>query len=177
MALGDTLTALIRAEIRSSLTRSQTLGDFSGQDKYDHLVAQTIANGSGGGQASGAFASELTVTTGGITVSLANSTDPLGAAGDDVPSNDPEGLRLRAILVENRDPTDGTGNFITIAPGSNGLTSWLAGTTPTLRVPAGGVQLATFPRGLDTMNDGSDDELLLTADTASVVCRLTYLYG
>ncbi len=177
MATADSLTALIRAEIRTSLTRSQSLGDFSGQDKYDHLVAQAVANGSGGGQASGAFASELTVTTGGITVSLADSVDPLGSAGDDVPSSDPEGLKLRAILVENRDPTDGTGNYITIAPGSNGLTSWIAGTTPTLRVPAGGVQLATFPEGLDAMNDGSDDEILLTANTASVVCRLTYLYG
>ncbi len=63
MALADTLTALIRAEIRSSLSRSQSLGDFSGQDKYDHLVAKTIANGAGGNQAVGAFASELTVTT------------------------------------------------------------------------------------------------------------------
>ena len=33
------------------------------------------------------------------------------------------------------------------------------------------------PNGLDPMNDGTDDELLFTADTASVVIRLTYLYG
>lgn len=173
MAQADALTALIRAEIRCSLARSQGVGDFSGLDKYDHLVAQTVANGSGDGQASGAFASEFTVTTGGITVSLADSVDPLGAAGDDVPSSDPEALKLRAILVENRDST----NFITIAPGSNGLTLWIAGTNPTLRVPPGGLQLATFPNGLDPMNDGSDDELLFTADTASVVIRLTYIYG
>jgi len=177
MALADALTALVRGEIRSSLSRSQSLGDFSGQDKYDHLVAQTIANGASGGQATGAFASQFNVTTGGITVSLANSTDPLGAAGDDVPSSDPEGLKLRAILVENRDPTDGTGNFITIAPGSNGLTSWIAGTTPTVRVPAGGMILCSFPEGLDPMNDGVDDELLFTADTATVACRLTFLFG
>ena len=176
MAQADALTALIRAEIRSSLARSQTLGDFGGRDKYDHLVAQTVANGTGAGQATGAFASEFTVTTGGITVSLADSVDPLGAAGDDVPSSDPEGLRLRAILVENRDPA-ATGNFITVAPGSNGLTSWIAGTTPTVRVAPGGLLLTTFPNGLDAMNDGVDDELLFTADTASVVCRLTYLYG
>lgn len=176
MALADALTALIRAEVRSSLSRSQSLGNFSGLDKYDHLVAQTVANGAGAGQATGAFVSEFTVTTGGITVSLADSVDPLGAAGDDVPSSDPEGLKLRAILVENRDPA-ATGNFITIALGTNGLTSWLAGTTPTLRVPAGGAQLATFPNGLDAMNDGTDDELLFTADTASVVIRLTYLFG
>ena len=173
MPLADTLTALIRAEIRCSLSRSQSVGDFSGQDKYDHLVAQTVANGSGNGQASGAFTSELTITTGGITVSLADSADPLGAAGDDVPSSDPEALKLRAILVENRDTT----NFITIAPGSNGLTSWIGGTNPTVRVPALGLQLATFPNGLDVMNDTSDDELLFTADTASVVIRLTYIYG
>ena len=103
-----------------------------------------------------------------------SSLSPL--AGSRFPSQT-EGLKLRAILVENRDPTDGTGNFIPIAPGSNGLTSWLAGTNPTLRVPAGGVQLATFPEGLDAMNDGSDDEILLTANSASVICRLTYLYG
>jgi len=175
MATADALTALVRAEIRSSLSRSQPLGDFSGQDRYDHLVAKTVANGSGADQASGAFVSELTVTTGGITVSLADSVDPLGAAGDDVPSSDPEGLKLRAILVENRDPA--AGNFITVAPGTNGLTSWIAGTTPTVRVPGGGVILATFPNGLDAMNDGTDDEILLTADTASVVTRLTYLYG
>lgn len=174
MALADTLTALVRAEIRTSLSRSQSLGDFSGRDKYDHLVAQTIANGSGGGQASGAFASEFTATTGGITVSLADSADPLGGAGDDVPSSDPEGLKLRAILIENRDPIDGTGNYITLGLGGSGLTSWISGT---VRIPAGGALLATMPEGLDAMNDGVDDEILFTANTASVVCRLTYLYG
>ena len=90
---------------------------------------------------------------------------------------DPEGLLLRAILVENRDPVDGTGNFITIAPGSNGITNWITGTTPFVRIPAGGLFLATMPEGIDTLNDGADDEILLTADTASVITRLTYLFG
>lgn len=176
MALQDSLSAIIRAEIRSSLSRIQDVGEFSGLDRYDHLAAQALTNGSGARQALGAFTSQLTVTIGGVTISLADFADPLGAAGDDQPSSDPEGTRLRAIQFENLDDPV-TGNFFRIAPGANGLTSWLEGTSPTLRVPAGGVQLASFPNGLDIMNDGVDDELLLTADTADVLARLTYLFG
>lgn len=175
MALADALTAVVRAEIRSSLARSQGVGDFGGLDRYDHLINQVVANGSGASQATGAFTSQLTVTTGGITISLADSVDPLGGAGDDIPSSDPEGLKLRAIMIENLDPA--TGNFITIAPGTNGITNWITGTNPFVRIPGGGFFAASMPNGIDALNDGVDDEILLTANTASVIVNFTYLFG
>ena len=106
-------------------------------------------------------------------MSLADSADPLAAAGDDAPTMDPEGLKLRAILIENQDTT----NFVDVEQGTNGVTGWIVASGDKVRVPAGGVLMATFPAGLDAMNDGSDDEILFSADTASVNVKLTYVFG
>lgn len=173
MAISDTLTATLTTQLTASLLRAQSVGGFSGTDRINVSASQAFTDGTGSGQASGFFSSKFTATTGGITISLADSADPLGAAGDDVPTSDPEGLKLRAILIKNNDST----NFVTLSLGTNALTSWLAGTAPTVRIPAGGFLAATMPAGLDAMNDGSDDEIKLTADTASCIVEIAYIYG
>jgi len=172
MSIADTLNASVYVKVAGALSRAQTYGGVSGKDSMEVTKTNSFTDGTGTNQASGWFSSQLTVTTGGITVSLANA-DPLGAAGDDAPTSAVEGLKLRAIIITNDDST----NYITVAPGTAGITSWLAGTLPTVRIPAGGMLLATFPAGLDALNDTSDDEILLTANTDNCVCRLTYIYG
>ena len=174
MAISDTLNGTITGQIISSLARTGgTAGNLRGRDTVSHKKRQPLTDGSSTDQASGQFAATFTATTGGITISLADSADPLGAAGDDVPSSDPEGLKLRGIMFENQDST----NFISIKQGSNGETSILTGATDSIKVSAGGFFLWTSPAGISAMNDGVDDELLVTADTASVTTKLTYIYG
>jgi len=173
MALTDSLSATIIASVDLAVNRSQSLGSFSGKDKAKVIHKNVFSDGSGTDQATGFFSSQFTATTGGITISLADSADPLGAAGDDVPTSDPEGLKLRAILITNEDST----NYVTLVPGTNAITSWFGAGTHTLRIPAGGVLLATFPAGLDALNDGVDDEIKITADTASVTVNIAYMFG
>lgn len=171
MAMNDTLSGTINAGLRISLAREQS--QITGKDTLSHNITRSISDGTGSGAASGYFGSVFTATTGGITISLADSVDPLGAAGDDVPSSDPEGLKIRAIMIENLDTT----NFVDVGLGTNGLTSWLTGTTPEIRIPATGFILSTMPAGLDAMNDGVDDEIKVTANSASCSVRISYIYG
>ena len=171
MAMTETLSGTINAGLRISLAREQS--QISGKDTLAHNITRAISDGAGSNAATGYFGSVFTATTSGITVSLADSADPLGAAGDDVPSSDPEGLKLRAIMIENLDDT----NFIDVGLGTNALTNWLTGTTPEIRIPALGFILSTMPAGLDAMNDGADDEIKITADTASCSVRISYIYG
>jgi len=171
MAFTDTLTATLTAEINTKTTTTE--GSILGDRRAVHTVRNNLVDGSSSGQATGFFSSTFTATTGGITVSLADSVDPLGAAGDDTPTSDPEGLKLRAILIENRDAT----NFVKVKRGSNGETSILDGATDSIKLVAGAQFMWTSPAGDSAMNDGSDDELLFTADTANVSVRLTYVFG
>ena len=115
----------------------------------------------------------FTATTSGVTISLADSVNPLGAASDDVPTADPEGLDLRLLIIENKDDT----NFITVGLGSNGVTQWLGGTDPTIKIPAGGVLVQTFPQDIGALNDGVDDEIVIKGVTADCVVELSVLYG
>ena len=171
MAFTDTLVANITAELNPSTTTTE--GNISGNRLAPHSVKRRLVDGSSSGQATGFFSSTFAATTGGITVSLADSADPLGAAGDDAPTSDPEGLKLRAILVENQDTT----NFVLVKRGANGETSILSGATDAIKLVAGAIFMWTSPAGDSAMNDGSDDELLFTADTASVNIKLSYIFG
>lgn len=171
MAITDTLSGTVKAELAVNLARVS--GNYTGKDTLSHTKTMTLTDGTSTNQASGWFGTSFTATTGGITISLADSADPLGAAGDDVPTSDPEGLKLRAIMIENLDTT----NYVTLSLGTSAVTSWLGGTSPTVRIIAGGFLLQTFPAGLDALNDGSDDELKLTANSASVTVKISYLFG
>jgi len=171
MAFTDVLTATLTGEINATTTTTE--GSILGDRRAVHTVRNKITDGSGASQASGYFSSTFTATTGGITVSLADSADPLGAAGDDTPTSDPEGLKLRAIFIENQDAT----NFVKVKRGTNGETSILDGATDSIKLIAGAQFMWTSPAGDSAMNDGVDDELLFTADTASVSVKLTYMFG
>ena len=183
MSIQDTLSAIIRAEIRTTISRIQNGGggggDFSGLDRYDHLVAQALQNGSGARQALGVFTSQFTVTVAGVSIQMA-SNDPLGLASDNIPSTPPANSSLRAIMFENLDDPV-TGNFFSIKPatGGAGLAGWIEGTgNPEIDVAPGGVELATFPNGLPAWTTtGNGDTLDLEANTADIECRFTYIFG
>ncbi len=171
MAITDTLRGIITAKLQIGLGRSDD--NVSGDDILSHEYKKTILDGASTNQAVGWCSERVTATTGGITISLASSTDPFDTAGDSVPSSDPSELKLRAIMIENEDIT----NYVAVTNGTNALTLWLTGTTPTVRIPSGGVLLATFPAGLDAMTDGTDDEIKITANSASVSVVVSYLFG
>ena len=174
MAISDTLSASIYLKLDGSLARAQTYGGVAGKDELSVSKNQAFTDGTGTNQASGWFSSTFTATTGaGITISLADSADPLGAAGDDVPTTDPEGLKLRALVIINNDTT----NFITVKQGTNGEASVLTGSTDSIKISAGGFFAWTSPAGISAMNDGADDELTVIADTASCSTTISYLYG
>ena len=61
--------------------------------------------------------------------------------------------------------------------GTNGDTNVFSGSTDSVRIDAGGIFLWYSPAGSNAMSDGVDDELLFTADTASVSVKITYIFG
>lgn len=184
MAIENTLSAILRAEIRTTITKIQDGvgggGDFSGLDRYDQLVAQALQDGSGSRQAIGVFTTLFTVPFGGpLTIQLA-STDPVGSGSTDTPSSNPANSSLRAILFENLDDPV-TGNFFSIKPSSGGagLQGWIEGTgNPEVDIAPGGVEFAIFPNGLAGWTvPGNGDSLDVQADTADVECKFTYIFG
>jgi len=98
-----------------------------------HSKVYSFTDGTGTNQAEGFLTGSITVTTGGITLSLADSADPLGTGGDDVPENgyDPEGKKIKALLIENTDST----NYVTLGKGTNPPTDILSGTSPHIELP------------------------------------------
>jgi len=173
MAITDVLSGKVRLEITADLDRTNTTGSHVGTDKMSHVITENIADGTTADKATVWFSSQFTATTGGITISLADSADPLGAAGDEVPTADPEGLKMKLIVVENIDAT----NYVNLTVGTNGVSNWLTGTTPVLRIPSTGWVAHYLPAGIDALNDGVDDEIKITADTASCLVNISVLYG
>jgi hypothetical protein len=171
MTYTDILTGTITGDVNVSISTNE--GNIEGDKRAVHSIVKRLTDGTSSNQATGFFSSSFTATTGGITVSLADSVDPLGAAGDDTPTIDPEGLKLRALLIENQDTT----NFISVKRGTNGETSMLSGGTDSIKITAGGMLLWVSPAGVSAMNDGSDDELLITANSASCTVKITYVFG
>jgi len=140
-----------------------------------HSKVYSFTDGTGTNQAEGFLTGSVTVTTGGITLSLADSADPLGTGGDDVPENgyDPEDKKIKALLIENTDST----NYVTLGLGAHPPTDILAGTTPTHRIAPSGFYLYVIPQGTAAIADGVNDELTLTANTASCICKVSVVYG
>lgn len=171
MAYADTLSGDVEVRIAPKITTTEGIVD--GSRSIAHKILKRFTDGAGSLQATGFFGSTFTATTGGITVSLADSADPLGAAGDDAPTSDPEGLKLRLLCVENLDAT----NYVSVKKGTNGEASVLSGSTDSVRVDPGGFILWLSPAGNNAMNDGVDDELLVTADTASCSVKISYMFG
>ena len=172
MVYADTLTGSIEVLVKPAITTTE--GSVLGDRSVAHKIIKTMTDGSGSNQGTGFFSSTFTAVTGaGSTISLADSADPLGAAGDDTPTMDPEGLKLRCLLIENLDST----NFVTVSRGSNGETSVITGTTDGIKIVAGGFFLWYSPAGDSAMNDGADDEIKVVADSSSVSTIITYIFG
>ena len=172
MAITDTFSGSLKIELEGKLARTGG-GGMTGEDKLNHSKTQSFTDGSGSNNASCWLTGSFTATTDGITVSLADSADPFGAAGDDIPTADPEGLDLRAIVIQNTD----TSNYVQVGLGTNGVTQWLGGTTPTIKIGPGGIFAQTFPTDIGALNDGADDEIKITANTASCTVKVSVLFG
>ena len=170
MSTTDELSGSIRLKINGSLTKTQDTGGVTGEDYLAISESLSLADGSSSDEATGWFSSQFTATTGGVTVSLADSADPLGGSGDNYPTEDPEGTKIKAIYIKNEDDT----NYVTLGLGSNPISNWL-GTT--IRIPAGSVLFQYLPDGIDAINDGVDDELTFTANTDDCTVSLMYMFG
>ena len=172
MAMTDTLSGDITGEIRLALARTDGTG-YTGTDRLARKLSLALTDGATAKKATGWFSASFTSTTGGITVAMGDASDPLGAAGDDVPSESPDGKDLRVILIENQDTT----NFVTVSTGINALAGWI-GATDTIAIPPEGFLLQTFPSDKVTLNGtGNADEIKVTANTASCTVVLSYVFG
>lgn len=149
-----------------------TDGKVEGVKNLTFDLVKSYADGTGSAQATGFFDATFTATTGGITLSLA-SADPLGAAGDDTWTSTAEGAKLRVLVIENQDAS----NYVSLKKGTNGDTNIFSGATDSIRIDAGGIFLWVSPAGSNAMSDGADDELIVTSNSASVVCRIAYVFG
>ena len=173
MTKTDTLSGIVNVSAKIDLANAIS-GILSGTDTYEHSVSKSITDGTGSNQSTGVCGGSVTATTGGVTLSLADSADPFGTGGNDVPSEDPEGKKLHLLVIENQDST----NYVTVGLGANPLAGFLAGTTPTARIDAGGFLVAYWPAGNSSaMHDGVDDEITVTANSASVILKIFYMFG
>lgn len=174
----DVLSAVVQGKIRAALARA---GEVSGEDIYLHNVEKPMTDGSGTSQVTGAWDHRGTIPTAGVTISLA-AYDPAAGTGNptdgaNTPSEDPEGKKLKAILVENEDSTN------TMTFGIGGSTYALdgiliSGSNKSIQVDPGGLFLWYSPLGTSAMNDGVDDEVTLAADTDDTgYAQLTTLFG
>ena len=110
MATTDQLQGIVNAVVNITAQRSNP----SGQDTYrvsegnswenTESVANTTAF-----RIYSVFQEDITVTSTESTLSLASFTDPMGGAGSNVPSSDPEGGFLKILFLYNHSPADGTG--------------------------------------------------------------------
>ena len=172
MALTDSLSGKIKGELDIDLVRTGE-GGHTGVDKLAKKVSLALTDGDSSNQATGFFSETFAMTTGGITISLGEATTPIAGA-DSNPTEDPDGKDLRAILIHNEDDT----NYVSIGLGTNALAGWLGGTTPTVRLEAGGFLLQTFPVDQVTLDaTGDADEIKITAETGTCTCLVAYIFG
>ena len=170
MAISDILSGEVTVDIDFMLARASA-GAMSGDDVLRKKYKQSFANGSGNAQAS-CWLSEFGMTAAigaGTTITIADSADPFAGIGDEVPTADPEGLKVRALIIKNTDTT----NFVTMSPGTNGVT-FITGNT--ILYPSS-VVCYVFPNGSHAINDGADDEIKFVADTATCDIDVTVVYG
>ena len=172
MAITDTLSGKASAKFDFRLARLGG-GGHSGEDSLYSNPTVVFTNGSGANQATGFFSSTFNVTTTGVTIGLGDADDPLGAAGDDKPTEDPDGKDLRAIMIENLDDT----NYVTVTTGTNALVGWI-GAGDTIIIKPGGTLFQSFPVDGVTLDEaGSADEIKITANTATCSVKLSYVFG
>ena len=170
MAITDTLSGSFNALVDFALQRTSD-GDFSGVDKLKHTYTHNFTDGAGVDQATCWLTGEGTVTqAAAITCSLADSVNPLSTISNNVPTADPEGLKIKLILITNLDET----NFITM---STAGAAWPLTDFGTTIIYPLGTFIWIAPSGGITINDGADDEIQLQANVADCEARIDVLYG
>ncbi len=132
-----------------------------------------LTDGTGNNQITVILAGEIAAATGGSTVSLANASDPFGAGGSSVATGTVEELKLRFMALYNSDAT----NFCTLKKGTNGVVGFLGGTTDGVIIGSEAPFLWYSKAGSTAVNDGVDDELLFTADTAATTILAVFGFG
>ena len=168
MAVTDTLAGTSSFAMNLSLTRAG-LPYMTGLDRAIDTNAITWTNGAGANQATCWLQGTGTVTFAApITLSLADSVNPLSTFSAAVPTADPEGLKIRLITIENEDDT----NYITVG---QGMAAWTDINT-TLIYPKG-QWTWTAPSGGITINDGVDDEITVQANVGDCIANIFVLYG
>ncbi len=172
IAYADVLSGDIEVRINPRISTLE--GGIEGERSVAHKIVQALSDGSGANAAVGFFSTTATATTGGITLSMANA-DPLGAAGDDFPTETAvEGTKLKLIMFENTGDTNAATVEAGAAPDSNVLT----GSTDEINLSAnGGFFLWYSPAGINALSDGVDDEFLIKSAAATTTVKITFIYG
>lgn len=169
MAITDTLTGTLNISADFNLARVQA-GGMTGQDRLINNYAVGFTNGTGVSQGTCWLTGTGTVTFGAaITLSLADSVNPLSTFSSDVPTADPEALKIRVLIIKNLDAT----NFIKLDPGVNAWTE-ITGQT---KIQPGGTFVYVAPSGGVVINDGVDDEVTVQADTGDCSAVISIIYG
>lgn len=111
MSLVDTVSGIIRVHLDFVASRS---GGPRGRDHYGFPYSASFDNTESAGDGTAyrirvLFDEVITVIASDSTLSLADSADPMGGLGSNVPSGDPEGGNLKAIGFHNQSPSDGNG--------------------------------------------------------------------
>jgi len=168
MAIVDTMTGQTDMQFSFTLKRAAG-GYFGGSDSMNHTFSTGFTDGTGASEAQIFLTGEGTVTFGAaITLSLADSVNPLSTFSAELPTADPEATKIRMLFVKNEDDT----NFITLTQGVNALTDFNA----TVIYP-GGAFMWIAPSGGITINDGIDDEITVQADTGDCLAKIAVVYG
>jgi len=147
-------------------------GNDSGTDRLSATNTTTFTDGSGAGQASCWLSSTFNVAVVGSPhqISLADDVNPLGPLSTTVPTADPEGLKLRMLVITNNDAS----NTVTLLAGAGFPVTFI--TANTLIYPGATIVLL-YPDGSHTLNDGVDDEIGLTAVGGTISVTMDVLYG
>ena len=170
MAITDNFSGSVSTLVNFALARAAD-GDFSGVDRMKHTYTHQFTDGAGVDQATIMLTGQGTVTQAGvITCSLADSVNPLSTISNNVPSEDPEGLKIRMLLITNLDTT----NFITL---STAGAAWPLTDFGTTIIYPEGIFVWVAPAGGLVINDGADDEIQLQANVADCEARIDVIYG
>ena len=147
-------------------------GNDSGTDRLNSTSTTTFTDGAGAGQASCWLSSTFDVAVAGSPhqISLADDANPLGALATTVPTADPEGLKLRMLVIKNNDAA----NTLTLLPGAGFPVTLITGNH---LIYPGGTLTLLFPDGSHALNDGADDEIGLTAAGGTISVTMDVLYG
>lgn len=190
MATTDVISGLVSVAINIASRRTNP----DGRDNYKFSYSQNFENTESVGDATAGklfavFSEEITVTNTSKTLSLADSVDPLGDLGSNVPSSDPEGGLVKILGFLNK-ASPGAGQNIYIGWNDGAindmigpLTTYIsAGAPPSgaaIVIGPGGCALFVDPTNNMTtaLSDGVDDEIKVITDAGTAPLHIFYAVG